>query len=242
MHFELVVFDMAGTTVVDDDVVNEALRATLRDASVSVTREDANSVMGLAKPKAIRALLERNQLEPHVGSDDDVTRLHQVFVARMLEFYASSPRAREIAGISQAFARLRAMGVMVALDTGFDRVIAGSVVERMGWEKRGLIDTWVASDDVKRGRPYPDMIFEAMKRTGTTSPSGVIKVGDTPSDIQEGRAAGCGVVVGVSNGSHTEAELRPHGCTFVLPTAALLPELLRRIETAPKPAMASAAR
>ena len=233
MHFELVVFDMAGTTVVDDDIVNIELRATLRAAGVQVTRSEVNSVMGLPKPRAIRALLERADSDRSVWSEEEVARLHERFVARMIKHYATSPTVRETPGMSQSFARLRSMGIKVAVDTGFDRPICDAILTRLGWTSNGLIDASVTSDEVKRGRPYPDLILEAMKRTGTSVVSRVMKVGDTPSDIQEGRAAGCPVVVGVTNGSHTEDELRPHGCTFMLPTAALVPELIRRIEARP---------
>jgi phosphonatase-like hydrolase len=228
MHFELVVFDMAGTTVVDDDKVNECLRAALRAGGVSVTRSEANAVMGLPKPRAIRALLERAETAA-AWSDEEVGRMHASFVERMIEHYATSPEVREVPGMSQTFARLREMGIKVALDTGFDRAIASAIVRRLGWSEMGLIDAWVASDEVRRGRPHPDLVFEAMRRTGLSLASRVMKVGDTPSDVQEGKAAGCPVVVAVTNGSHTEAELRPHGPTFILPTAALVPELIRRI-------------
>ena len=35
----------------------------------------------------------------------------------------------------------------------------------------------------------------------------VVKVGDTPADIESGQAAACGYVVGVSYGTHSRAEL-----------------------------------
>ena len=55
----------------------------------------------------------------------------------------------------------------------------------------------------------------------------VIKVGDTPSDLEEGKSAGCGLVVGVTRGSHTRAELAQHPHDMLLPTIASLPSALR---------------
>jgi phosphoglycolate phosphatase-like HAD superfamily hydrolase len=56
------------------------------------------------------------------------------------------------------------------------------------------------------------MIEELRKRFGIHSPAEVIKVGDTPSDLLEGKNAGCGKTIGVLYGTHNRAELEdyPH--------------------------------
>jgi phosphoglycolate phosphatase-like HAD superfamily hydrolase len=50
MQIELVVFDMAGTTINDDDGVNRCVRAALEQVGVAATREAVNQVMGIPKP------------------------------------------------------------------------------------------------------------------------------------------------------------------------------------------------
>jgi len=102
-----------------------------------------------------------------------------------------------------------------------------SQLERLGWRHAGLLDATVASDEVPQGRPAPDMICRAMELTGVTDASRVVKVGDTPSDLQEGQAAGCGWIVGVTAGSHTREQLCVHPHTHLLPAITdLLPLLL----------------
>ena len=59
MEIELVVFDMAGTTVNDDDSVNRCLRSSLAAAGLSVTAAQVNAVMGLPKPTAIAMLIDQ---------------------------------------------------------------------------------------------------------------------------------------------------------------------------------------
>jgi phosphoglycolate phosphatase-like HAD superfamily hydrolase len=82
----------------------------------------------------------------------------------------------------------------------------------MGWERASLIDASITSDEVSRGRPAPDMIQELMRRLGITDPARVAKVGDAPADLQEGTNARCGWVIGVTEGTHTRAQLElfPH--------------------------------
>jgi phosphoglycolate phosphatase-like HAD superfamily hydrolase len=82
----LVVFDMAGTTVKDDDAVLRALQATLASAGVVASRDEVNAVMGLTKPEAIRRLL--SERAGYLAGAEVVALLHADFVARMRAHYA----------------------------------------------------------------------------------------------------------------------------------------------------------
>ena len=212
MSLALVVFDMAGTTVRDDDAVHDHLAQALKCAGVEASRDEVNAVMGLPKPEAIRLVLERRATAGASVSAGLVHAVHQVFLRHILDYYRSSPDVREVAGTTETLRLLRSFGVKTALDTGFSRPIADAVLVRVGWIEAGLIDVVVTSDDVAQGRPWPDMIYQAMALTGVTDARSVAKIGDTPSDLSEGTAAGCGWVVGVTGGSHTADELRacPH--------------------------------
>ena len=222
MSIRLVVFDMAGTTINDEDGVNRCLRAALEAVGVSATPEAVNLVMGIPKPVALRQLLERYERADLIERLDAI---HDDFVRRMIRFYETDPSVHEIAGAGETFRRLQAAGIKVALDTGFTRNIADVVLKRLGWNAERL-DTTVTSDEVERGRPHPDMLLKAMRDLGISDAREVAKVGDTPSDLAEGTAAGCGMVVGVTGGSHTAEQLQPHPHTHLIGTVAELPALL----------------
>lgn len=221
---DLVVFDMAGTTVFDGDSVNAAFRDTLAEWKVSVPSQVIDSVMGLPKPDAIRILLLHAE-RPIVESEVDA--LHAAFTARMIEYYRTAPEVREVPGAAGVFAELRARGVKVALDTGFFRPIAAAVLARLGWTEPGTVDATVTSDEVPNGRPKPDMVFHLMKKLGVTDVSRVAKVGDTQSDLEEGTAAGCKWVVGVLTGSSTRAQLESWPHTHIVDSVTEVPALLR---------------
>jgi phosphonatase-like hydrolase len=217
---ELVVFDLAGTTVYDRDAVNGSFRAALAAAGIAADPARVNAVMGLPKPEAIRALVAGTPLADRVGA------IHDDFVARMIRYYESEPDVREIPGTSRTFARLSAAGIKVGVNTGFSRAITDVVLDRMGWRAAGQIDASVASDEVPRGRPHPDMIRHLMAALGVADPGRVVKVGDTPVDLQEGTNAGCGWVIGVTEGTHTREQLLPHPHTHLIGTVAELQDLL----------------
>jgi phosphonatase-like hydrolase len=225
LDYDLVVFDIAGTTVFDGDAVGACLRRALEHvAGVSFSRDEVNTVMGIPKPVAIRKLLEsRGSRAPGASQ---VGAIHDDFQHRMMEFYRSSPEVKEVSGAAAVFRELRRLGTKVALDTGFGRPITDAVLARLGWTVPGTVDATVTADDVAAGRPAPDMVLRAMELTGVAEPARVVKVGDTPSDLHEGVSAGCGMVVGVTSGSHTADELRRHPHTALIHSIRDLPALL----------------
>lgn len=223
MHdIQLVVFDMAGTTVHDEDGVNRCIREALEAVGIVAAPGDVNRVMGLPKPEAIAILIERDGRTDELGHR--VEEIHRDFVRRALALYAVDPSVREVPGASEVFDRLRAEGIRVALNTGFSREITDAILHRLGWGSR--VDATIASDQVERGRPHPDMIRELMRRFQVSSPARVAKVGDTPADLHEGHNAGCGLNVGVCRGTHSRAELEPFPHTHLIDDIRDLPDLL----------------
>ena len=75
------------------------------------------------------------------------------------------------------------------------------IVTREAAKKGYEPDCWFSPDSVQHmGRPYPYMIFRNMEMLRVASVKNVIKVGDTISDIKEGRNAGV-FTVGIVEGS-----------------------------------------
>lgn len=213
MNYQLVVFDMAGTTVKDNKDVHRILQSAMRKHGIEITIDDANEVMGIPKPVAIRKLLAKRYEGTKPITDLWIDEIHRQFVSEMIRFYEEDPAVVEREGVSETFRNLKANGVKVAIDTGFDRQIADAILKRLGWREKGLIDVSVTSNEVKFGRPYGDMIFKAMKETGVLEPKKVVKVGDTISDLQQGRAAACGLIVGITSGAFSAEDLKtehPH--------------------------------
>ena len=58
---------------------------------------------------------------------------------------------------------------------------------------KNYFDTIMTNDDVKIGKPEPEIIFKACRKLNV-EPKDVILIGDTQSDIVAGHAAGCKVI------------------------------------------------
>lgn len=226
MDIQLVVFDLAGTTVKDNKDVHRVLQKALAHHGVEVSLEDANAVMGIPKPVAIRTLLEKRSQGHRPITEDWIGEIHKLFVDEMIEFYKKDPSVGEKAGVYNTFRKLKQNKLKVVVDTGFDRQITDPLLERLGWKKENLIDASVTSDEVEHGRPYPDLIFRAMELTNVTDVKCVAKVGDTASDMQEGNAAGCALVIGVTTGAFSRKELQMEKHTHLIENVQEILEIL----------------
>ncbi|MHA4738063.1 HAD-IA family hydrolase [Dyadobacter sp. MSC1_007] len=214
MSIELVVFDMAGTTVSDKNFVAIAFREAMQSEGYNIAIEDVNPLMGYEKPLAIKMMLEVFETDKSKITDALVDTIHSSFVGGMIDFYKTTTEVVPLPNVEETFAALRAEGVKIALNTGFSRDIADVIIGRLGWEDK--IDCLVASDEVPFGRPHPDMIRKIMDKLGVESPDLIAKVGDTEVDINEGINAGCKYVIAVTTGAFTRAELEPYKPTHII--------------------------
>ena len=220
---ELVIFDMAGTTVHDEQFVGLCLQQALHQHGIPANLEEIKAVMGFPKPDAIR-VVSNTYKGAGATSPEQVANIHNTFLQSMLNFYENDPRVKEIDGATNIFNWLRSKNIKVGLDTGFSRDIADTIINRLGWEQ--YIDVSVTSDEVENGRPAPDLAQKAMALLGINDPKTVAKIGDTISDLHEGTAAGCGWVIGVESGAYTREELSQHPHTHIVTSIKMLPEIV----------------
>ncbi len=223
MKIKLAIFDLAGTTVEDHNDVPRILQETLAKFDIYVTLEEAIVVMGIPKPVAIRQLLLKYGDDLLGVSNDTIREIYEAFRVEMLSFYKNDEHVSEKAGVSETFRLLKQNNVKIAIDTGFDRGIANTVMERLGWLEKGLVDFSVTSDEVMRGRPFPDMVFKAMEYFDINDPKDVAKIGDTTSDLSEGNSAGCGFVIGITSGAFSRDVLEKEEHTHLIDS---IPDLI----------------
>lgn len=214
MPIELVIFDMAGTTVKDKNFVGVAFQQAMRSQGYEIAIEHVNPLMGYEKPLAIRMMLEVREPDRSKVTDALVDAIHTHFVNGMIDFYQTTTEIAPLPHVEETFAALRADGIKIALNTGFSRDIADVIIRRLGWENK--IDALVASDEVPYGRPYPDMVRKIMATLGVESAGNVMKVGDTEVDINEGINAGCRYSIGITTGAFTREQLLPYKPTHVI--------------------------
>ncbi|XP_020892152.1 uncharacterized protein LOC110231471 [Exaiptasia diaphana] len=225
MAVELVVFDMAGTTV-DDSVdgvplVAVAMQEGFKMHGLDISLTQVNKVRGMEKKEAIKNVLTNlGQTESEV---DDIFVDFKKSLNSHLQFIN-----KEIPETSNVFKELRSNGVKVSVGSGFPHSVVETIVENLHWS--GLVDYVSSAEKVGHGRPNPAMIHAAMKHCGVEDVHSVVKVGDTKADIQEGKNAGCWTVA-VLTGTQTRHDLENVKPDFIIDSIANLFDVLAQINS-----------
>ena len=207
---------MAGTTVKDDHDVSKAFRAALLKSGYEVPLNMIDPLMGYEKNLAIRQILRLREHNDAKITNELVGEIHTEFVKQMIAFYQSGVGIEALPNVEQTFELLHQRGVKIGVNTGFSKDIALTIVNRLKWIEKGLIDYVVGSDEVELGRPHPYMIQKLMAEAGVTNTEQVAKIGDTEVDIREGQNAGCRYVIGITTGTFKRDELLPYKPTHII--------------------------
>jgi phosphonatase-like hydrolase len=213
MRIKLAVFDIAGTTVLDNGFVADAFVNAFVMNGYDISLEDTHPYMGVKKIVAVRTMLERLEAD---FTNADVEEIHNDFVNEMIDFYEYDSSVKPFDDTEDVFRQLKEKGIRIALNTGFPKTIADAIVHRFQWKEKNLLDDYIASDEVENGRPASLMIEQLMFRAGIDDPMLVAKIGDTSVDIEEGLNAGCRYVIGVTTGTGSKDELQQYQPTHIV--------------------------
>ena len=235
----MVVFDWAGTTVdYGSSAPMVVFDRVFKEAGIQLSREQINGPMGLEKRAHIKQLLELEDATKQwketynrMWAEDDVDQLYETFEEKLAQVVAEY--SIPIDGTVETVGRLRDMGIKIGSTTGYTSQMMEGVIPRA--ESCGYKPDCVVTPDVTgEGRPSPFMLFECMRALHVYPVTAVVKVGDTITDIKEGKNAGAWSV-GILQGSNLL------GLTKEEYDAMDQAELVKRKETAKEKYLAAGA-
>ena len=201
-----VIFDWAGTTVDYGCMAPvQAFVEVFKQYGIEPTMEEVRKPMGMLKIDHIRTMLQMERIrglwvekygkEP---GEEEAQALYSIFEEKLLSILPDHSGVKP--GVVETVNRLRRNGILIGSTTGYNDKMMEIVVpaaKAQGYEP----DVWFSPDSTnKKGRPYPYMVFRNMEKLELKDVSRVMKVGDTVSDILEGKNAGL-VTVGILEGS-----------------------------------------
>ena len=187
MKLQAVIFDWAGTLV---DHGSRGPVAALQDvfaaAGVPISVAEARLSMGIAKRDHIAAILALPRVAKAL--DADIDALYADFIPKQIECLGRYSGL--IAGVSATAEGLRSRGIRIGSTTGYTRAMLDFLVERAR-EQGFTPDCAISPQDVPGGgRPAPWMCYLNAIRLEASPLWAMVKIGDTPSDIEEGLNAG----------------------------------------------------
>lgn len=215
MKIEGIIFDWAGTTVDFGCMAPvKAFMDSFAACGIAVTEEETRKPMGMLKRDHIKTMLSMDRIhdawKKHYGTDwtmDDVEKIYSHFEPELMATLTDYSKVKP--GVIETMAALRRAELKIGSTTGYTDTMMSVVVKAAAGQ--GYVpDAWFSPDSTNGvGRPYPYMVFKNMMALSLRDVAHVIKVGDTVSDIKEGKAAGVwsvGVIDGSSVMGLTESE------------------------------------
>jgi HAD superfamily hydrolase (TIGR01509 family) len=177
-----VVFDLDGVIVDSEQVWDEVREAYVRETGGTYTDESARDMMGMSSPEWSRYMADALRVPGTPGE------INAAIVERMLARYGEAPPL--LPGALEAVQRIGA-SLPLAIASSSNRELIDVVLRASG-----LADDFratVSSEEVPRGKPWPDVYLEAALRLGV-DPARCGAVEDSHNGIRSAKAAGMRVV------------------------------------------------
>lgn len=258
MKLRAVILDWAGTVVdYGSRAPVAALQSVFTPAGMPVTIAEARESMGIAKKAHIRAILEIERVRAAWISkygappaEADVDTLYARFIPNQIQVLADYSGL--IPGVADAVAAMRSRGLKIGTTTGYNRAMLNYLLERAATQNF-IPDCSLCPDDAGGGRPLPWMCYLAAIRLEVYPMATMVKIGDTPADIEEGHNAGMWTIgitrtgneIGLTEDEWThlpveeqermlrsaEQRLLDAGAHYTAPSVAECDPILEQIET-----------
>ena len=208
MAAPVVLFDLDGTLVDSiEHIVAAAMNAFASRPGPSPSEEQIRNTIGRPLPTTFG---------PWLVDDSDLPFLISKYREYQLEHHDRLTNAYD--GIVDAVVALDAAGCKMGIVTSKVGFMAERALDHVGLAK--YMRCLIASDSTTRHKPLPDPVILALQKLDA-APDESMFVGDSPYDIEAGRAAGVHAV-GVAWGAFTAKTLRDAGAEIILQRPAEL--------------------
>ncbi len=219
----MVVFDIAGTVINENNLVYQTIHNVLVNAGYDVSLDTVLSI-GSGKEK-FQAISDILHYEKVIISIEELSLLYHKFLSQLQISYEKLP-VNSFPFAEELFTMLQHHHILIVLNTGYNRSTAELLLEKVKWKPRVNYNLLITSSEVNNGRPAPDMIVRAMFMLGLKNADKIVKIGDSCADILEGHAAQCGMVIGITTGAQQREELQKVKPHFIIDSLRELPALL----------------
>lgn len=216
---QAIVLDWAGTAV-DYGCLGpvRVIMAAFQRFGVSIAPSDVRRFMGLMKKEHIQRICSLPTVaarwKEKYGWKPGTMDTENIYLETVHLMFTWLPdHAKPVPGLLDFVQDARIKGIKIGSSTGYTRSMMDVLVpEAM---KQGYSpDVVVCSSDVPAGRPYPWMCYLNAIQLNVYPMATMVKIGDSISDIQEGRNAGMWTIGLTQSGnelglSETDVESMP---------------------------------
>ena len=203
-----VIFDMDGLMLRSEELWSEVDRLVLAEYGRRYDPSRKHLFMGCEKQESARRFLEVYEIRE---APETIARHRS---ERVRDLYRQ--RVELMPGLEELVADLAGWGKALAVATSAEKAIVEIVQARFEVFRR--YQAVVCADDVKRGKPAPDLFLEAARRLGVP-PEAALVLEDSPNGVDAALAAGMKVIAvpspSVRRESLSHATLTVEGLTDI---------------------------
>lgn len=211
---KLIVFDMAGTIINENNVVYKTLRKAINWQGYNFSLDEVLLYgAGKEKHQAIKDILNSKNSNNTLNGVS-LTILNDF--SELLKLSYENLAVEAFPKTEELLEKLKEKGIKIVLNTGYNRETALQLLSKLNWEEGKQYDALITASDVEKGRPAADMIYKAMEMFNIMNAEDIVKIGDSIIDIEEGKTANCGITIGVTTGAHTEEQLKSANPTYII--------------------------
>jgi len=172
-----VIFDIDGTLIDSLDVIAESLVEAAKEIGYNIESKDVKKLIGMPGKEIVKQLLK-------VSDPQQIKEILEKWEKNQRKIYAK--RVKLYPKVKETLEYLKSRGFKLAAATSLTSDKAKEILRMFNIEK--YFDTYVAADDVKEGKPSPDVFLEAVRRLDVKNEECIV-VGDTEYDILAAKAA-----------------------------------------------------
>ncbi|MCB0729950.1 MAG: HAD family phosphatase [Ignavibacteriae bacterium] len=212
-----IIFDMDGLLIDSEPIWFRAKQELMKTLNLEWTHEDQIATMGVPTQfwidylyKKVNGILTKDEL------------LHGV-TDRMINLYKKG-EIELMPGVKEAL-KLAKENYKVGLATGSYKQLMEISLDINNW--RNIFDVILSSDDLERGKPFPDIYLEVMKRLNVKPKESVV-LEDSRDGIKAGVAAEANVIAIPSKEVEVPKDVL-NSATFVIDSLNEFPEVLNKL-------------
>jgi HAD superfamily hydrolase (TIGR01509 family) len=176
------IFDLDGTIIDSDALLLEAWKHGLTILGKNIKEEEIIKYFGMCSEDIAKQLLKN---DPELVNE---------LIKHRTRFFNSNWRKmiKPMPGIKEALRYLKSKRFRIAVASSNPKRRIITILKRLCLSE--FFNVVVGRDEVKKGKPEPDMVFKAAERLGT-KPSNCVYIGDSVYDVIMGKKAGCKTVL-----------------------------------------------
>lgn len=185
MPLRAVIFDLDGTLIDTESLWDVAMTGLLKEKYGKEFDPHSKSLMmGVPGKESTEIFMGLYGL---TGNVDEIKDLRKSYYIGTREQLGVKP----MPGADALLKNLHAAGIPMAIATSESRKRTEETVERLGW--KDFFSVIVVSEEVKHGKPAPDIFLEAARQL-KCRPEDCVAVEDAPAGVESAKAAGMKVL------------------------------------------------